>query len=192
MISTNTIVVYNLPKDSIDNIANDITHLEIAGLERITAVKFLRRLILVFDSILHAEQAMHRLQSTLSSMRNCGSAHVGYSIDNNISTEGQGSLNLPDAGTLLFISPPPSPPAEWVEFEEEEPNTNTHFEEELSEKLRVAFEQQQKQEYQKKVEDRKDSPVALETPVSACSLSPNTITIMEASHDTPALHLTHE
>lgn len=186
MMATNTIVVYDLPKARIGTIAQDLEQLGIPGLRRLVPVTFLRRLMLVFDSILHAEQAMHLLRSTLDEVCACCTARVGYTIESNSPSLAQEHLKLPDPGTLLFISPPPSPPLQWEEFEEEEPNTRTHFEAELNEKLQLALEQQQQQHQQQQHQQPE-----MGTPVSAVD-SPRTVMIMEASSSAPALHVTHD
>ncbi|GMM51758.1 hypothetical protein DASB73_027210 [Starmerella bacillaris] len=182
MSATNTVVVYNLPKDQITAIYDELSAIEILGLERITPIKFLRRMMFVFDSIDHAEEAFELLKEKTQHL---AGRHVGYTIENNNPSIEEDFLKLPDPGTLLFISPPPSPPAEWVEFEEEEPNKRIHFEEDLNSKLQIALEEQQR------IQNQTEQAESLQTPVSATDSS-RTVMIMEGNLDLPALQLTQD
>lgn len=179
MAATNTLIVYGLR--GVDFCANGAaTRLRRLAEERrahYSEIKFLGRALLVFpDGACAAQGCIEDARECLTQEERNKGVRIGFSV-RDIQVEGEAQpqhLELPSRGTLYFVSPPVSPPAEWEEGKlEEAPNKQTHcpidFNAELFRALQDVAQQQ--------------------SPTSG-NVSPSTaVTILEADKDHPGLHL---
>lgn len=186
MSETNTLVVYKLSKASIPIAVSRLEELGLEGLAQLVPLASMRRVLAVFQSPSLAKQALPGILSALRSLEGCQDALIGFSL-NNIDSVNSAErmanthLQLPTKGKLWFVSPPPSPPNEWKEVLEEEPNKRTHFETDFHLRLVAAL-----NEVGASPSDEPISPISpQDTP------SPRGVTIIEANETNPELRVEH-
>lgn len=180
MSETNTLVIHRLPKPLIEKAVEALNAQAFAGIVRFIQLRFLRRALAMFDTVESAAAALPAMRQVIGGVPGCEKAQVGFSITTN-DLLAKSHLQLPDPGTLLFVSPPPSPPNEWQETLEEEPNQRTHFEDDFNVQLSRALKAYQ------------ESPSPGGSPVNPKGQfpeSPRTVTIIEARPTNPALEVT--
>lgn len=124
MVETNTLVVCGIEKDRMGEVADHLKQsLMTANMAPVhwAPLKSFGRILAVFLSAADAANARGIITST-SNYKAFYSQNTPLEVDSEHS-----HLQLPDAGKLWLISPPPSPPASWVPRQEDEPNKETWF-----------------------------------------------------------------
>lgn len=177
--ATNTLVVYGLrPVDfSANGIVSRLRQFADKHDALWSEIKFLGRALLVFpEGAWAAQQCIEKARGCINHEESLRGVQIGFSVRNINPDEGAEPqhLELPSRGTLYFVSPPVSPPAEWEEGKlEEAPNKQTHcpidFNQELFRALQNVAQQQ--------------------SPVSG-NMSPSAaVTLLEADEAHPGLNL---
>lgn len=104
----------------------------LVGLQKWVELPSFRRILMVFKSVYDAQNAEKQLLESFENL------HLFYGPEMHPES-GPQYLALPDAGRLWFTSPPASPPEEWVQTVEEEPNKQVNFDQEFNNNLTKAL-----------------------------------------------------
>lgn len=188
---TNTVVICRLPRELIENVPEIVSSpVPLEGIAQFAQIKFMRRVLAVFDTPALARAALPVIEARIKTHPQLKNVHVGFSINDfkNIHPSDK-LLSLPDTGKLLFVSPPPSPPNEWVDQLEEKPNERVHFEQEFNDKLYDALTQASKTQNSPYLDSPGES-VSSQTDLSPTS--PRVVTIIPQKNDSPAITVTSD
>lgn len=129
---SNTLLFTNLPSQELEfNQANDLllnSLVPIAVPAHWCLLRSFRRIMAVFDSAKTGVLIRKNLENKFSSDRPAAlkDLKMFYGDNTPVSVDAT-HLQLPDAGRLWLLSPPPSPPVGWESKDECEPNKDTHF-----------------------------------------------------------------
>lgn len=122
--TSNTLVICGLDRNQFSEISDRIKQLLLLhgdiDIVHWATLKGFQRILAVFDSVETAGLALNVLRHEFPEIK------LFYGAHNNTSSQ-QEHLQLPDRGKLWLISPPPSPPADWVPQQEDPPNREMFF-----------------------------------------------------------------
>lgn len=188
---TNTVVICRLPRELIENVPEIVsTPTPLEGLAQFAQIKFMRRVLAVFNTPASARAALPLIEARIQAHPQCKSAHVGFSVNDfkNMNPSDE-HLALPDSGKLLFVSPPPSPPAGWVDQLEEKPNEQVHYEQEFNDRLYNALTRAAQTQNSPYLDSPRDSDSSQS---DLSPESPRVVTIIPPKHDSPAITVTSD
>lgn len=129
---SNTILFTNLPPQELEFCqANDLlldSLVPVAVPVHWCLLRSFRRIMAVFDSAKTGVLVRKNLENKFSSDRPAVLKDLKMFYGDNTPVGIDSThLQLPDAGRLWLLSPPPSPPVGWESKDECEPNKETHF-----------------------------------------------------------------